>query len=275
MRRLVWAMMTATLMCADRTPATAQATAPPSQEATHDVNALAKETQNPVGGLTTVPLQFNFNSGGDLEDRTSFTLNVQPVIPFRATAHWNLIARTIVPIESLPGPDGVRYSGVGDIQQQLFLTPAKPGRLIWGAGPTFSFPTATTTPAETGTWAAGPATVVVKMTGPFVMGALISQLWPLSDAGDDRETSLFTLQPFVNVNFGHGWSMSVSPIITANWNAPDGNEWTVPLGLGVTRTTVFNRRPMNLGVNYYYNVERPDGAAAQQLRFAITLLYPK
>ena len=275
MKRLVWAMMTATLACADRTPALAQATAPPPPEAAHDVNALAKETQNPVGGLTTVPLQFNFNSGGDLDDRTSFTLNVQPVIPFRATGNWNVIARTIVPIESLPGAEGVRYSGVGDIQQQLFLTPAKPGRLIWGAGPTFSFPTATTTPAETGTWAAGPAAVVVKMRGPFVMGALVSQLWPLSDAGDDRETSLFTLQPFVNLNFGHGWAMSVSPIITANWNAPDGNEWTVPLGLGVTRTTVFNRRPMNLGVNYYYNVERPDGAAAQQLRFAITLLYPK
>jgi hypothetical protein len=39
-------------------------------------------------------------------------------------------------------------------------------------------------------------------------------------------------------------------VITANWNASDGNEWTVPLG------------------------ERPDGAASQQLRFIIALLYP-
>jgi len=222
-----------------------------------------------------VPLQFNFNTGGDLADRTSFTLNFQPVIPFKATGNWNVIARTIVPIESLPGPEGMRYSGVGDIQEQLFLTPATPKRLIWGAGPMFWFPTAMAAPAETGTWAAGPAAVVVKMAGPLVLGGLISQAWPLADAGSNPETNLFTLQPFVNINFGHGWATSVAPVITANWNAPAGNEWTVPLGLGVTRTTVFNRRPMNLGVNYHYNVKRPDGAAAQQLRFVVTLLYPK
>jgi len=42
----------------------------------------------------------------------------------------------------------------------------------------------------------------------------------------------------------------------------------------VTRTTVFNRRPMNIGFQYYYNVERPDGSAGQQLRFVMALLYP-
>jgi hypothetical protein len=61
---------------------------------------------------------------------------------------------------------------------------------------------------------------------------------------------------------------------SANWDASGGNEWTVPLGIGLVRTTVFNRRPMNIGVQYYYNVERPDGSAAQQLRFIVVLLYP-
>ena len=249
-----------------------QATPPEPQ---HDVNALAKQTQNPVGDLTSVPFQFNFNTGGDLEQRTSLNLNFQPVIPFKATANWTVIARTIVPINSFAGPDGTRYSGVGDIQLELFVTPSKPGGLIWGIGPTFSFPTATSTAFETGTWAAGPSAVFVKMTGPFVLGGLITQLWPMSDAGGDPETDLFTLQPFINYNFGHGWAMAFAPIITANWNASSGNQWTVPLGLGVTRTTVFNHRPMNIGVQYYHNVERPGGAAGQQLKFIIALLYPR
>jgi hypothetical protein len=51
--------------------------------------------------------------------------------------------------------------------------------------------------------------------------------------------------------------------------------WAVPLGLGISGTTVFNRRPMTLGLQYYYNVERPDGSGASQLRFVISLLYPK
>jgi hypothetical protein len=252
-------------------PAAAQA----PQEPAHDVTALAKTTQNPVGDLVSVPFQFNFNTGGGLEERTFFNLNFQPVIPFKVSSNWNLIARTIVPIDSIPGPDGLRFSGVGDIQAELFFTPAKPGAIIWGVGPVLSLPTATTTPTETGTWAAGPGAVVVKMAGPFVLGGLVAQFWPLTDSGGDPETDLFVLQPFVNYNFGPGWALSFGPLITANWNASSGQRWTVPLGFGVTRTTVFNRRPMTLGVQYYYNVERPDSSGGQQLRFVVSLLYPK
>jgi hypothetical protein len=45
------------------------------------VTALAKQSQNPVGDLVSVPLQFNFNTAGDLEDAKLFNLNIQPVIP--------------------------------------------------------------------------------------------------------------------------------------------------------------------------------------------------
>jgi hypothetical protein len=257
-------------------PSVLLAQTPAAQTApAHDVNALAKETQNPVGNLTTVPSQFNFNTGGDLEDRTFFNMNFQPVIPFKLNSSVNVVARTIVPINSAPLGDGTHSSGIGDIQQQIFFTPGKPGGMIWGVGPTFSFPTATVSASETGTWAMGPAAVLVKNTGPWVLGSLISQLWPMADAGGDPEMNLLTVQPFVNYNFGHGWAMSFSPIITANWDAPDGNEWTVPLGIGLTRTTVFNHRPMNIGINYYYNVERPDGGPGQQLRLIVALLYPR
>ncbi len=247
----------------------------PQQEPVHDATDLAKQTQNPVANLTAVPLQFNFNTGGDLEDTTLLNLNFQPVVPFKVTENWNLIARTIIPINSFPGPEGTRFSGVGDIQEQLFFTPAGSGGTTWGVGPALSLPTATAAPAETGTWAAGPTAVIVHMTGPWVLGGVVSQLWPLSDAAGDPETDLFTLQPFINYNFGVGWALAFAPIITANWNASDGNQWTVPLGLGISRTTIFNRRPISLAAQYYYNVERPDGAPGQQLRLFISFLYPR
>jgi hypothetical protein len=253
-------------------PASAQT---PPAEPVHDVDALARETQNPISSLISLPLQFNFNSGGDLEDRSLFDLKFQPVIPFKASTNWNVIARTIVPIDSVPGPEGVRYSGIGDIEMQIFFSPAKPGSIVWGVGPIFSLPTATTFGAETGTWAAGPGAVVLKMTGPWVFGGLIYQLWPMSDAGGDPETDRLTFQWFVNYNFGHGWALTTAPLNFGNWNADSGNEWTVPLGFGISRTTVFNRRPINLGLQYYYNVEKPDGAAGQQLRIQVSFLYPR
>src|SRR5262249_8826890 len=124
-------------------------------------------------------------------------------------------------------------------------------------------------------WSAGPAFVVVKNAGPFVLGGLVTQLWPFGDSGGEPKTNSFLLQPFINFNFGKGWALAFSPIITANWDAEKGNQWTVPLGLGIPRTTVFNGRPMNLGIQYYYNVTRPDGAGSSQLRIQIALLYPQ
>lgn len=267
MRRAAWVGVFVFAACV---AAGAQSAQPPA----HDVTALAKATQNPVGNVVSVPFQFNFNSGGDLEDQTALILNFQPVMPIRLSAGWNVIARTIVPINSLPGSDGTRHSGVGDLNEQLFFTPSRPGKVIWGVGPTLSFPTSTAAPTTTGTWAGGLSAVVVAMPGPFVLGGLVSQLWPMSDAAGPPETNAFTLQPFVNFNFGQGYALGFAPLITANWDAPEGEQWTVPLGLGVTRTTVFNGRPMTLGAQYYTNIEHPAGAAGHQLRLVVTLIFP-
>ena len=101
-------------------------------------------------------------------------------------------------------------------------------------------------------------------------------MWTFADSGDDTEVNQFLLQPFVNYNFGKGWAISAAPVITANWDADSGNQWTIPIGAGIGRTVVFDGRPMSLNVQYYHNAKRPDGSsAANQARFSVTLLYPK
>ena len=115
---------------------------------------------------------------------------------------------------------------------------------------------------------------MLKSSGPWVAGALINNVWTFADQGDAPEVNQFLLQLFINYNFGKGWALASAPIITANWDAPDGEEWTVPLGLGFSRTTAFNNRPMTIGVQYYHNVEHPTASAADVLRVQISLLYP-
>lgn len=239
-----------------------------------DATALAKQTQNPVADLVTIPFQFNFNTGGGLGDGTLYNLNLQPVIPVKVTPEWNLILRTIVPFLSSPTAGGDQVSGLGDIQVQTFLSPSHPGKLIWGIGPQLSVPTATNPLFRTGAWAVGPTAVVLSMPGHWVLGLLANQVWTFADAGGDPDVNQLLIQPFINYNFGHGWAISTSPLITANWNAASGQEWTVPLGLGITKTTVFNRRPMNLGAQYYHNVTHPDAGPASQFRIIVALLYP-
>jgi hypothetical protein len=242
----------------------------------HDLTSLAKTSQNPVGNLLSFPFQFNFNNGGGYGDETMFLLNFQPVLPFAISSEWNVISRTIVPFYNFPGGSPAdRITGVGDIQQAFYLTPGNPGKLIWGIGPVFSLPTATNDLVKTGSWAIGPGAVALTMAGPWVIGGLVNQYWNYSDHGGDPKTDLFVAQPFINYNFGKGWALSFAPLITANFDAADGQEWTIPLGMGITRTTRLNKRPLNLTAQYYANVERPDGAPGNQLRIAVILLYPK
>src|SRR5438552_3065234 len=62
------------------------------------IEQLAKETQNPVANLISVPFQNNFNFGIGPNDATQWVLNVEPVIPITLNKDWNLITRTIIPI---------------------------------------------------------------------------------------------------------------------------------------------------------------------------------
>src|ERR1700741_2666563 len=116
-----------------------------SSEQESKTEELAKETQNPVANLISVPFQNNFNFGIGPNDATQWVLNIQPVIPITLNKDWNLITRTIMPIINQPSfaPGIPSPFGLGDINPSLFLSPANAGKLIWGVGPTMTFPTAT------------------------------------------------------------------------------------------------------------------------------------
>jgi len=101
---------------------------------------LAMQLANPVAALISVPFQFNYNQNlGPVDEGEQWQLNVQPVIPFSLTPDWNLISRTIVPLvhQSDIFPGAGSQSGVGDVLQSLFFSPAAPtaGGWIWGVGP--------------------------------------------------------------------------------------------------------------------------------------------
>jgi len=238
---------------------------------------LAKAAQNPVASMISLPFQNNTSFGYGPEDDIQNVLNIQPVWPFSLSPNWNLISRTILPVVYQPDLPGVEGDfGLSDLNPTLFLSPAKPGKVIWGVGPTITLPTATADVLGTGKWSGGVAAVALTMPGRWVLGALVNQQWSFAGDEDRRDVNLMVLQYFVNYNFAGGWYLTSAPLNTANWAAASGDVWTVPVGGGFGKI-IPGKPPLNVTLQAYYHVVKPDHlpAADWTLRFQVQLMFPK
>jgi hypothetical protein len=252
--------------------------APGAEQSANSTDALQKATQNPVADLISVPLQDNSNFGVGSENRTQNVLNIQPVIPAHLTQNWNLITRIIQPIVWQPYPDsnsGGNY-GFGDMNPTLFLSPAHPGKVIWGAGPTFVLPTATDPSLGQGKWSIGPSFVVLTQPGHWTLGVLANNVWSFAGNSDRASVNQLLLQYFVNYNLSRGWYLTMQPIITANWAASSSKDvWTVPFGGGVGRIMKVGFQPINLSAQVYANAVHPAGTSPWGIRLQIAFLFPQ
>ena len=264
-----------------------------------DDNKLLSTFQNPVGNLVSVPFQNNINFPIGQYSRIQDVLNIQPVIPFHASDDWLIISRWITPIvyqpnlgpacrpngpadtelcelrEQFSRPDG-GANGLGDMNPSFFLSPAHPGRLIWGFGPTFLLPTATDPSLGQGKWGSGPSAVMLVQPEHWTLGLLTNNIWSFAGNEGRRKVNQFLTQYFVTHNMEHGWFVTSSPIITANGMAPDHNQWLVPFGAGFGKITRVGKQPVVWQMNSYYNAIHPRDLpyAKWQVRLQVALLFP-
>jgi hypothetical protein len=240
---------------------------------------LAKLAQNPVGNLISVPFQNNTNFNVGPYNGTQNILNIQPVIPVEINKDWNIITRTIVPVISQPqlSPTTDRTNGIGDAVFSAFLSPANPGHWIWGVGPVVQLPTNTSDELGNKNWGLGPTFVVLHLDhgDPWVYGVLANNIWSLSSSKQGGAYNNGLIQPFVNYNFKGGFYLVSGPILTVDWKADSGQQWTVPLGGGIGKIFHLGKLPVNTTLQAYYNVVHPDNGANWQLRAQVQFMFPK
>jgi len=228
--------------------------------------------------MVSVPLQNNTNLNDGPLKQTQNILNIQPVIPIEINKDWNLITRTILPVISqpplFPGDDST--NGVGETEFSAFLSPSDASGTVWGVGPIVQLPTTSNSALGSYRWGLGPTFVILRLEqgSPWVYGFLVYNVWSVG-SGAGGSYNNFLLQPFLNYNFEGGTYLTTSPIVTANWKADSGNQWTVPIGGGIGHIFHFGKLPVNAQVGAYYNAVRPDFGPNWQIRAQVQLMFPK
>jgi hypothetical protein len=250
---------------------------------------LAKQAQNPIANMISLPLQNNTNFNVGPRERTQNILNVQPILPFSLSEDWNLITRTILPITYISTGEAIGDAhlptsiddgyvfGLGDTTLTGWISPSKAAALTWGVGPVVLIPTSTDDVLGAGEWGAGISAIVLGMPGDWVVGSLLSNVWTAEEDDGSRAVNLFSWQPIINYNIPemHGLYLTSVPLITANWEADEDNRWTVPVGGGVGKLFKLGKQPVNGQVSAYYNAKKPEFAADWQLRLQLQFLFPK
>ena len=228
-----------------------------------DAQELAKKLSNPVSDLVSVPLQFNWEFGHGPDEDTWQITNLQPVVPFQITANTNMIARLIMPTVNTPG-----NTVEGDMTGSLFFSPARAGGVLWGAGPVLHLP-------RTGEkWGIGPTAVVLKQEGKVTFGALVNHVWSFAGDEDAAEVNQTFLQPFFAIQAPKAMTFTIQSETVADWEAPDGDEWTVPLNFQVSKVAPFGPIAASYGGGVGFYLAAPPGGPEWKLRALVTLLLP-
>ena len=244
----------------------------PAQENTEAPASLSleeidRQLNNPLAKTWALVLQDNIGiQEGDAVDgtTTSNVLFFQPLLPVPVGENLIFSGRPVFPLVTVPNVDfstgetDGHTTGFGDLQLLTLIGPGKADGWIWGAGATFKFPTASSDRLGQGKYQAGPAAMIFHMGRPWVTGLLL-QHWSSFAGDDDRSTTRFTdLQYVVRYSLPKAWSIGAGPSITYDWEAESGDRWTVPIGLGVTKTVRVGKLPMKLRAEVHYSGVQPD-----------------
>jgi len=266
----------------NKAPAVPVAAAPPTDEAT-EVN---KELSNPISSIWALQIQENtFFIHPGIEDKSSrnaVNVQFQPVLPLALTDDWNLITRPVFQVvNSVPVPTRTgriyQATGFGDTILATLLSPSPrlAGPWLLGAGPTFIFPTATTTNVGQKKWQLGPGGVVGYLGAHYIVG-LFPQQWFSVGGNGSKQTSQMNLQYFASYFLPHGWSVGTSPNVLINWYTSDGNKVTFPIGLNVSKVQKLGILPVKFQVQGQYMPVNPSVFGQRwNIQVAITPVVPK
>jgi hypothetical protein len=187
-------------------------------------------------------------------------------------------ARPVFPLVTQPvfNPDGSiseHKTGYGDTQLFAFLGPERTDGIVWGAGLTFIFPTASDEILGQGKYQAGPALLYFYLGKPWTLGILAQHWWSVAGDENRQETNHTDIQYVARHQLPDAWSIGMGPTISINWEADSGNRITFPIGLGITKTIRWGKTPIKFRLEPQYSIIKPDDYGTEwNIRIQIALV---
>ncbi len=184
---------------------------------------------------------------------------------------------SLLPIDVFSG----RTTGFGDMYYVALFSPTKAikhdggGSTVWGLGFDLSFPTASKDVLGDGKYSAGPSALYAYLGPKWKLGGLVQNYFDYAGSGSRDDVRLMNLQYLVYYSLNDTTSIGAAPNIIANWEASSDNRWTVPIGIGINKTFQFGKVPFRFGLEFHYNVIRPDTVGSDwDLRFYVIPAVP-
>jgi hypothetical protein len=257
-------------------------TATPLSAQEKSADEIAKEMSNPTAAVGSMNNNFDFKTfDGDLPesgDQTGFSYLFQPGLPFPQDNGFNLLIRPAVSIlfkqpvfDPASGEFEDEGTELGDTGFDVAYGTTYDNGVLFLFGAVGTLPTNTDDKVGVDQYRLGPEVLVGVLKKWGLVGILINQQWDV--AGDDEtDTSVTGGQYFYAFSLKKGWQIFSGPTWSYNREAPSGDRWTIPVGIGVSKTIILDSgMPMKFQAQYWKYVASPDSFGPDdQLRFTIS-----
>lgn len=234
---------------------------------------LADKLANPVASLISVPLQNNINYGIGPYNGIKYTVNIQPVIPFKLTDNLNLITRYILPVvdqQDITGANTHEF-GLSDATVTAFFAPKTKG-IIFGFGPAFLVPTATDKLLGTEKFGVGPSVLIMHQGKGLSVGFIANQIWSVAGNEDRADFNSFYTQIFMSHSYKSGASLGVNAEITQNW---EGNTTMISLNPSIGAVTKLGSQVIQFNIQPLIPIVGPNQSKPDWgLRAVLAFVFP-
>jgi hypothetical protein len=176
----------------------------------------------------------------------------------------------------LPATVGVRGNGFGDILSGFFfsLPGAHEQKTHLGIGPVLTFPTASNPILGSEQYTAGPGVHFSTEVDRLTAGFFLWQSWGFGETAGQKKVNQLFGKPFLIYEVSEKWNLVYVPLgMSHSWDAPSGDNWTVPIGGGVRRLFEIRGQKMGLQFQAFDYVARKSKDPEWELRATIEFLF--